>query len=163
MSEIARLLELKAERSFHQVANANLIGLAYQRAVIYICRNADGTLLRFGETTDLLARRNTHKGNAAHEGWKKPPNWTETFRPWRMVWACMIPGGDKPCRRKCEDLLSGVLAASFKACDPSGFSVEIGEWEDIEMLATTTVPKWRRSPKFKRDRSLTKIPIGRHG
>ena len=138
------MFELLAGQSVHAIAgqvsecNERMPGL-------YVAQSqADDSLFRFGESQNLASRRSMHAGPAAHAGWAKPPNWTETYRPWKFRWAAVFPNANRCCVRKCEDLLSGTLAEHFEAVDPSGFRVPRELHEVLSTVLNPLIPRFQK-------------------
>ncbi|WHU03671.1 hypothetical protein [Sphingomonas sp. NIBR02145] len=107
-------------------------------AGLYLLQSqADLSLYRLGETKNLSSRAGSHGSSAPRSAWKKAPNWTEIYRPWRLLWAASIPEATHLSLKMCEHHLHAVFARRYEFVDDSGFEAHPEDGPDLVKIANS--------------------------
>ncbi|MFL6759456.1 hypothetical protein [Sphingomonas sp.] len=109
-------------------------------AVYLVQSRTEPRYFRIGETMNIVGRKHAHGGKAASAHWKRPPNWTQTFRVWDFRWVALVEGASRVALRMCESCLIGEFAKHYQFVDPSGFEADPIGLPRIVRLAESAVP-----------------------
>ena len=129
-----------------------------QHGGLYLLQSqGDLTRYRLGETKNHSKRKGNHGSSAPKSRWKKAPNWTEVYRPWKLLWAAVIPDATHLSLKMCEHHLHAVFARSFEFVDESGFEAPAGAGDQLidiaqaELSVLVEINRLQRRPKFDKE------------